>query len=92
MHQNFLCPLCLRENTAGSASCVGCGTQLGILGSQNTCCTSCNRPRVPFDRFCHNCGIPLEPICPNCGNKVSKDSRYCPKCGFFCGGGRAGLK
>jgi len=94
MQQNFLCPICWKENTAGSTVCSYCHSQLGLLGAINSWCAQpgCHWPRVPYDRFCGNCGQPLQPICPNCGNNISRDSRYCPKCSFFCGGGREGLK
>ncbi len=94
MQQNFLCPICWKENMAGNTICGYCHTQLGTLGAVNSNCPhpNCRWPRVPFDRFCGNCGSPLQPICPNCGNNLSKDSRYCPRCSFFCGGGREGLK
>jgi predicted amidophosphoribosyltransferase len=94
MQQNFLCPNCWKENTAVSTQCRFCGTQLGVEGSLRSHCPepACGWPRVPYDRFCGNCGKPLAPICPNCGNSLAKDSRYCPKCSFFCGGGREGLK
>ena len=94
MQQNFLCPVCWKENTADSTVCNNCHTALGLMGAIHSRCPQpgCNWPRVPYDRFCGNCGWPLQPICPNCGNNISKDSRYCPKCSFFCGGGREGLK
>ncbi|MGA2157600.1 MAG: zinc ribbon domain-containing protein [Dehalococcoidia bacterium] len=92
MQQNFLCPNCWKENTAGSLHCSSCGTRLGNVGAAGSQCPSCHWQRIPFDRFCGNCGKPLPPICPNCGNSISKDSRYCPKCSFFCGGGREALK
>lgn len=94
MQQNFLCPNCWKENTASSTQCRYCRTQLGAIGSLNSRCSesTCGWPRVPYDRFCGNCGRPLPPICPNCGNALAKDSRYCPKCSFFCGGGRERLE
>ncbi|MGD0854532.1 MAG: zinc ribbon domain-containing protein [Dehalococcoidia bacterium] len=92
MQKNFLCPGCWKENMSESIQCRFCGGQLGVLGALQTKCPSCQWPRVPYDKFCGNCGKPLQPICPNCGNNISKDSRYCPKCSFFCGGGREGLK
>ena len=94
MQQNFLCPVCWKENTAGSTVCTNGHTGLGVIGALRSRCPQpyCNWPRVPYDRFCGNCGWPLQPICPNCGNNLSRDSRYCPKCSFFCGGGREGLK
>jgi predicted amidophosphoribosyltransferase len=91
MQKNFLCPGCKRENTSEASNCVYCGTQLGVMGALSSRCPICQWPRVPYDRFCGNCGRPLQPICPNCGNNISKDSRYCPKCSFFCGTGREGL-
>lgn len=92
MQKNYLCPNCWKENTAANASCRFCGAQLGTLGAIQSKCPECRWPRVPFDKFCGNCGKPLQPICPNCGNNISKDSRYCPRCSFFCGGGREGLR
>lgn len=94
MQQNFLCPNCWKENTATSTQCRYCGAQLGRLGTQNARCPdpACSWPRVPNDRYCGNCGKPVQPMCPNCGNVLAKDSRYCTRCSFFCGGGREGLK
>ena len=92
MQKNYLCPVCWKENTADTVQCKYCGAEMGKQGSLQSQCALCQWPRVPFDRFCGNCGQPLPPICPNCGNAISKDSRYCPKCSFFCGGGREGLK
>lgn len=92
MQKNFVCPVCMKENTADTPTCVICGTQLGVMGAINAWCPYCNWQRVPYDRYCGNCGRPLQPICPNCGNNISQDSRYCPKCSFFCGRGRDGLQ
>ncbi len=91
MQKNFLCPNCKRENTPQAVNCVYCGALLGVMGSFNARCPYCQWPRQPHHRFCGNCGQPLQPMCPNCGNYIDKDSRYCPKCSFFCGGGREGL-
>jgi predicted amidophosphoribosyltransferase len=91
MQKNFLCPGCKRENTSEALKCAFCGMQLGVMGALSSRCPACQWQRVPYDRFCGNCGRPLQPICPNCGNIISKDSRYCPKCSFFCGSGREGL-
>jgi len=91
MQKNFLCPNCKRENTPQAVNCVYCGALLGVMGSFNALCPYCQWPRQPYHRFCGNCGQPLQPMCPNCGNYIDKDSRYCPKCSFFCGGGREGL-
>lgn len=92
MQQNFLCPNCRKENRPASIQCQYCGAPLGRLGVINARCPSCQQPRVPGDRFCGQCGQALDPICPNCGNIVSRDSRYCPKCSFFCGGGRESVR
>lgn len=91
MQKNFLCPNCKRENTSQAVNCAYCGALLGVMGSFNAHCPHCRWPRQPSHRFCGNCGQPLQPMCPNCGNYIDKDSRYCPKCSFFCGGGREGL-
>ena len=93
MQQNFLCPACWKENTAGSIQCKHCGAPLGIFGTQGQICpnSDCRWPRKPSDLFCGNCGMYLPPICSNCGNTVKQDSRYCPRCSYFCGGGRQGL-
>lgn len=84
---NFLCPVCHRENRAENKECT-CGTPLGILGSRGKRCPICGWNRIPNAKFCGDFGHPLPPLCDNCGFDISKDSRYCPRCGFLTNGGR----
>ncbi len=48
MQQNFLCPICWKENTADSTVCRYCHTQLGLLGAVSF---GASDTLIAFDRF-----------------------------------------
>jgi adenylate cyclase len=45
---------CARENQAGAALCLFCGTAFGVP------CTACTHTNPPGARFCNRCGKELE--------------------------------